>query len=555
MGRGGDRMMRYAAALDPKRRPHAASRWRAVAGAIVLFLSACAGHRDTVEPHAEHTLPPVATRLFTVAYDQIAERYVQYVSLGTLTDAGLSNLGKLDAKFEVRRRGGKLELRENGVEIAALDLPAREDDARRWAQVMVAALDAGRVHSPALRAAPPEALYQAVFDGVLGQLDPYSRYSGQEMARESRASRDGFGGIGITIDADSGDVRVASVIEGSPAARSGLAVDDRITHVDGESIAGLPTRDVVRRLRGPIGRTVNVIVLRAGRAEPTHVAITRTLIVPPTVAYKRDGNVAHIRLSGFNHRTTDILAAQIKAAMNEIGPNIEGVILDLRGNLGGLLDQAISVSDLFLPGGQIVSTRGRHRASAQFSDASPGDLAETIPLVVLVNGGSASASEIVAAALQDNSRAVVIGSTSFGKGSVQTVVSLPNEGELVLTWARFYAPSGYPLQDLGILPAVCTSGATASAAEILDAIRAGRLADVKAMAKWRAADHNDKAGLKALREICAPEARERDVDVEVARALLSDRPLYARALQSVQLAARRPGAAGSGYRGPVARGQ
>jgi len=512
---------------------------RALAVALFLALSACGGHRETATTvSSDVSLPPVATRVFTVAYDQINERYVRPVSLPALTNAGLRNLKKLDADFDVRPHGNKLELWQGDTLIGALDLPAREDDPRRWAMLTVAALDTGRAHSPALRNATPETLYQTVLDGVLSQLDPYSRYAGQEAARESRANRDGFGGIGITIDTQNGGIRIANVLNGSPAARSGLRVDDEITHIDNTPTTGLEPRDVVRRLRGPIGKPVDVTVMRPGQARPFTVTLMRALIVVPTVTYRRDGNIAYIKVSGFNHRTTDALSSQIKAAIVEIGPDLAGIVLDLRGNLGGLLDQAISVADLFLPGGQIVSPRGRHRASAQSSDAGPGDVGENIPLVVLVNGSSASASEIVAAALQDNSRAVVVGSTSFGKGSVQTVIALPNDGELVLTWARFHAPSGYPLQDLGVLPAVCTSGEATTAGEIVERVRSGRITPPDMMARWRAANHDDLEGLKRLRETCAPENRERDIDLEVARRLLGDRVLYTRTLQSVQLAAK-----------------
>lgn len=504
---------------------------------LFLFLSACAGYRDTESPASADALPPLATRLFTVAYGQINDRYVQPVSLSALNDAGLESVKKLDNNFDIRHQGRILEVREAGEPIAVLNLPEREDDPYRWAAVTVAALDAGRARSPALRASDPEALYQAVFDGVLTQLDPYSRYASRDAARDSRASRDGFGGVGITIDTEGGDVRIANVMPNSPASRSGLAPDDRITHIDGVSLTDMPQREIVQRLRGPIGRTVDITIARPNQIQPITVSITRALVVPPTVTYRRDGDIAYIRLSGFNHRTADLLARQIKAAQADIGPAMEGIILDMRGNLGGLLDQAISVSDLFLSSGQIVSTRGRHRASIQASEAVPGDIAETVPLVVLVNGSSASAAEIVAAALQDNSRAIVVGTTSFGKGSVQNVISLPNEGELVLTWARFYSPSGYPLQDLGILPAICTSG-VADPNAVVDMVRRGRLTPPSTMLRWRAADHDDREGLKKLREICTPETRERDVDVDVARRLLADRQLYARTLQSAQLAAK-----------------
>lgn len=510
----------------------------ALVPASLLLLSACGGYRES-RPPSEYAMPPLASRLFTVAYDQISERYVQSVQLSVLTRAGVANLSRLDPKFEAVETGRQLELRENGIPVGILALPSREDDTRRWALFTVAALDMSRTHSPVLRESPPESLYQAIFDGALAKLDGYSRYSGQEAARESRASRDGFGGIGITIDTESGDVRVASIMPNSPAARSAMKVDDRISHVDGESVMGLPAREIVRRLRGPIGRTVNLTLRRAGARDPIAVTLARSLIVPPTVTYRREGNIAHIKLTGFNHRTTDSLAGQLKTAMSEIGPDLAGIILDLRGNLGGLLDQAISVADLFLPHGQIVSTRGRHRASAQSSDAVPGDPGEGVPLVVLVNGSSASASEIVAAALQDNSRAVVVGTTSYGKGSVQTVIPLPNDGELVLTWARFHAPSGYPLQDLGVLPSVCTSGSERSAQAIAEGIRQGGVVQQPAaVLRWRAANHDNLEELKRLRDLCPAETRERDIDLDVARSLLRDKSLYAQALRSVQIAAK-----------------
>jgi carboxyl-terminal processing protease len=401
----------------------------------------------------------------------------------------------------------------------------------------VAAIEAGRDSSSALQKAETETIYQTVVEGALTKLDTYSRYSSRDAAREARASRDGFGGIGITIDAKEGKVRVVSVIEDTPASRGGIKVDDTIVSIDGASTAGLETRDVVRKLRGPIGNAVNIGLSRTGQEALVPVVITRALIVPPSVTYRREGNIAYVRLLGFNQRTTDALADSVRRAKREIGSDLAGVILDLRGNLGGLLDQAISVSDFFLTDGEIVSTRGRHRASGQVSRASRGDAGEGIPLVVLVNGASASASEIVAAALQDNGRAIVIGTATFGKGSVQTVIPMPNEGELILTWARFHAPSGYPIADLGVMPAICTSGEE-PVGTYLQSVRNGRLTEAATVASWRAADHSDMARLKSLRAICAPETKERDVELEVAKQLLGDSGLYARVLQSAVSTAR-----------------
>jgi carboxyl-terminal processing protease len=316
-----------------------------------------------------------------------------------------------------------------------------------------------------------------------------------------------------------------------------MKADDVIVAIDGEPIAGLETRDIVRRLRGPIGAAVAVTVARAGAIAPLSLTLTRALIIPPSISYRREGGIAVVKLMQFNQRTTEALHEALRRAEQEIGADLAGVVLDMRGNLGGLLDQAISVADTFLPEGQIVSTRGRHRSSGQTSYAGRGDLGERLPLVVLVNGASASASEIVAAALQDNGRAVIVGTATFGKGSVQTVIPMPNEGELILTWARFHAPSGYPIADLGVMPTVCTSGSQ-SAETYLAAVRDGRVTPAATVADWRAADHSNNARLKELRNLCAPETKERDTDLEIARALLDDRALYARTLQQATLTAK-----------------
>ncbi|MBI3710697.1 MAG: PDZ domain-containing protein [Proteobacteria bacterium] len=513
------------------------SRWRALAAALVLFAAGCAGIRESAAPDVAEALSPVAMRFFTVAYDQIADKYIQPVKPASLAEAGLANLRKMDAKLNVTRTGDSIEVKFGDELIDTVSVP-RRDDAQSWGELTVAVLETGRRHSTALQLASMESLYQTVIDGALSGLDPYSRYAGQEAARESRASRDGFGGVGITIDAEGGDVRITMVMTDSPAARGDLRVDDRITHIEGQSTGGMDARDVVRKLRGPIGKPVHVQVSREGLPQPLYIAMTRALIVPQTVAYRRDGNIGYIRLSGFNHQTADKLTDAVRAAKREIGPELRGIVLDLRGNLGGLLDQAISVSDVFLAEGQIVSTRGRHRASGQVNEASRGDIGESIPLVLLVNGASASAAEIVAAALQDHGRAIVIGSATFGKGSVQTIIGMPNDGELVLTWARFHAPSGYPLQDLGIMPTICTSGAPDDAPKLLDAVRHGSITSAAAFADWRRADHADTARIKQLRAQCAPETKERASDLQLARELLADRTLYSVALQSVQVATR-----------------
>ena len=511
--------------------------------ALLLLISACNGSRVEIvrQSNSPYAMPQEATRFFTFAYDQIADKYLQEVKMGDLADRGIANLKKLDSAFEAQSAGDRVDIRYNGATLGSFERPADSGDSFRWGQLTVKAIEAGRQQSQALRDADSELLYKTVVDGALSQLDRFSRYTPAAAARDDRANRDGFSGIGVTIDTKDGKFRISSVIEDAPAARQGVRLDDMLQTVDGVPVEGLEAADVVGRLRGRDGQPVRITVTRGEAPTPITFTILRARVVPPTVVYKRIGNVAHIRLTSFNQNSTESLTDAVRRAKREMGPSLDGVVLDLRGNLGGLLDQAISVSDLFLADGAIVSTRGRHRASSGVNTAQRGDIGEDVPLVVLINGNSASASEIVSAALEDNGRAILIGTTSFGKGSVQTVIQTPNQGELIVTWARFYSPTGYPIADLGVMPSLCTSGGAKTANAYIDTLRQGQIAaSPAALAAWRGADHNDMTGIKELRSHCPAETRDRDVDLEVAQRLLTDHPLYAQVLQSQLLSAQAP---------------
>lgn len=503
---------------------------------VLLFVTACAGAREYAHPDSANALPSGSTRFFATAYDQIYEKYIKPVQLRDVAQDGFDNLHtKLDPKFAVTRDGDHYDVAYDNVTLASYKRP-KDDDGYGWGEMTVAAIDVGRDHSEAMRAADSEKIYQTMIQGMLSHLDMYSRYAGRVAATEQRASRDGFGGIGITIEDKDHKVRVSSVMDDTPAARSGLHQGDDIVQIDDEFTAKLTTADVVDRLRGAVGAPVRLTVARSGTAAPLELSMVRALIVPPSVIYKRIGDTAYVHLLTFNSETGEALTAAVRRARREIGPDMDGMVLDLRGNLGGLLDQAVATADLFLSDGAIVSTRGRHPASAQASFAGKGQIGEGIPLVVLVNGASASASEIVAAALQDNGRAVVVGTATYGKGTVQTVIPMPNDGELILTWARFFSPSGYPIADLGVMPMVCTTP-TQPASFYVNEVRNGQATSAATMVKWRSADHDDMAGLKQLRSMCPPDVHEHDADLDVARALLTDRKLYARALSTVTLSA------------------
>jgi carboxyl-terminal processing protease len=250
---------------------------------------------------------------------------------------------------------------------------------------------------------------------------------------------------------ENGLVKVVSPIDDTPAYRAGIEAGDLITHLDSEPVMGLTLNDAVEKMRGPIKTDIKLTIRRTGR-EPFDVSITRDVIKITSVRSRTEGKIGYLRITTFNEQTSPGLAAAIKKRKEDIGEELIGYVLDLRNNPGGLLDQAIEVSDSFLDQGEIVSTRGRDPNDAQRYNARPGDLAEGLPVVVLINGGSASASEIVAGALQDHRRAIVLGTTSFGKGSVQTIIPLSGNGAMRLTTARYYTPSGRSIQGTGIDP-------------------------------------------------------------------------------------------------------
>ncbi len=298
-------------------------------------------------------------------------------------------------------------------------------------------------------------LIEAAIDGMLTSLDPHSSYLSPDDAAAMRVQTRGeFGGLGIEVTQEEGFVKVVSPIDGTPADAAGVIAGDFITAVDGESVLGLTLDDAVKLMRGPKGSEIVITIVREGEQEPFDLSLTRDTIPLIAARARTEGDTVVLRVTTFNEQTYPNMKDGLEEQIEEAGgiDNINGIVLDLRNNPGGLLNQAIKVSDAFLEEGEIVSTRGRDTRDSDRANASAGDLAEGKPIVVLINGGSASASEIVAGALQDHERAIVIGTKSFGKGSVQTVMALRGEGAMRLTTARYYTPSGRSIQALGISP-------------------------------------------------------------------------------------------------------
>ena len=298
-------------------------------------------------------------------------------------------------------------------------------------------------------------LIEAAINGMLTSLDPHSSYLSPDDAAEMREQTRGeFGGLGIEVTQEDGWVRVIAPMDGTPADRAGMQTGDYITHVNGESLLGLTLSESVELMKGPVGSEIIITVVRDTEDEPFDVSIIRDIIKLTAVRTRAEGNTVVMRVSTFNDQTYPNLEDGLRETVAELGgiENVDGFVLDLRNNPGGLLNQAIKVSDAFLNAGEIVSTRGRDPQDGDRFNATDGDLAQGKPIVVLINGGSASASEIVAGALQDHRRAIIVGTKSFGKGSVQTVMPLRSDGAMRLTTARYYTPSGRSIQALGVSP-------------------------------------------------------------------------------------------------------
>lgn len=311
-----------------------------------------------------------------------------------------------------------------------------------------------RVRSQYVEEVDEAELIESAINGMLTSLDPHSSYLAPKSFEDMRVQTKGeFGGLGIEVTMEDGFVKVVAPIDDTPAAKAGMQAGDFITHLDGESVLGLTLSDAVERMRGKVGEELNITVVREGEDEPFDVTLVRDVIKIRAVRARLEGDIGVLRITTFNEQTYDNLKLGIEQVKEEIGDReITGYVIDLRNNPGGLLNQAISVSDAFLEKGEIVSTRGRDPQDSERHNAEPGDLTDGKPLVVLINQGSASASEIVAGALQDHRRAIILGAKSFGKGSVQTIMPLSGQGAMRLTTARYYTPSGRSIQALGIEP-------------------------------------------------------------------------------------------------------
>jgi carboxyl-terminal processing protease len=357
-------------------------------------------------------------------------------------------------------------------------------------------------------------LIQAAINGMLQSLDPHSGYLPPDDFDDMRVQTRGeFGGLGIEVTQENGFVKVVAPIDGTPADRAGIMPNDLITHVDGDSVLGLTLNEAVDMMRGPVGSSITITVLRDGETEPFDVDITRETITIQAVRSRLEDDAVVLRLTTFNEQTFPNLEAQIAERVEEAGgiDNVAGFVIDLRNNPGGLLDQAIRVTDAFLDSGEIVSTRGRDPRDADRYNATEGDLTGGKPIVVLINGGSASASEIVAGALQDHRRAIVVGTQSFGKGSVQTIIPVQRQGAMRLTTARYYTPSGRSIQALGVAPDVLVEQRTPEEVAELDEDETQVIPPLRSESQLRGTLRNDWLTDEQREQLEAEQARKEEI--------------------------------------------
>jgi carboxyl-terminal processing protease len=333
-----------------------------------------------------------------------------------------------------------------------------------------------RVRTDYVEGTEDRKLIEDAINGMLTSLDPHSSYMPPKSFRDMQVQTRGeFGGLGIEVTMENGFVKVVSPIDETPAARAGLRPGDFVTHIDNEAVLGLTLQEAVEKMRGPVNSNIKLMIRRGG-GDPFEVTLTRAVIRVQSVRSRVEGELGYVRITSFTEQTESGLKNAIDRIRQQAGNKLKGLVLDMRNNPGGLLDQAIAVSDAFLDKGEIVSTRGRRNDEAQRFNAKPGDLLNGLPIVVLINGGSASASEIVAGALQDHRRAILLGTRSFGKGSVQTIIPMGNQGAIRLTTARYYTPSGRSIQAQGIDPDIVVEPARL---EKVDQPRARRESDLR----------------------------------------------------------------------------
>ncbi len=464
--------------------------------------------------------------LQTEAIDFMVPRALEAVTSAQLTTWGLGGLTSLDTALTAVVRDSQIQLLVRGR--AAFEVGVRGTDATAWSQASARIVAAGYAASPALRQAGQPGVTKALFDEMLAHLDPYSRYIPPIDTVGDRDRRAGHAGIGVTLTQHGRVVSVRDVVIGSPGALAGIVPGDVIQWVNGRTARGKDSGFVDAMLSGPEGTEFRMGWLRRDGTS-RGATLTRVMIPPETVFPRRSGDVTIIQITGFTQTTDQHVVQVLRDNLRGKEP-ATGIILDLRGNRGGLLRSAVETANMFLSGGVVVRSAGRAPETNRIWMANGGEFATGVPMAVLVDAGTASAAEVLAAALADRGRAVVIGSSTFGKGVVQTIDPLPDGGELFLTWSRLLAPKGWPIQSLGVLPQICTSLGDDAVRLQLASLASGVLSMDSALRAHRAARAPVTPNqIVAIREHC-PAADPRLDDVAVAQSLIENPESYTAAL-------------------------
>ncbi|HET6605702.1 MAG TPA: S41 family peptidase [Rhodopila sp.] len=465
--------------------------------------------------------------VYTEALGFIAPRILDPVPISQLTVWGLRGLTSLDPALQVETADSRLRLTRRGQTVS--DRPApKEDAAGPWAKAAVELTAAGYEVSQPLRRAGAQGLIQCFFDEMFSHIDIYSRYVPPVEAGADRASRAGRAGLGIEVSPRGTLTVIRSVVRDSPAAIAGIRPGEILMAVDGQRTTDQDIPTIMAMLSGEEGTEVT-LTLRGRDGKARDLQLIRAMVPPETVFARRSEDVLVLKVTGFSNSTASHIALSVQDAMADPKPVI-GIVLDLRDNRGGLLRQAVTAADEFLPAGLIAVTTGRDPDANHIWRSAEGELAENVPLVILVDGHTASAAEILAAALADRGRAVVVGSSTVGKGLVQTIDPMPDGGELFVTWSRVLAPLGWPIQGLGVLPQVCTSLGDGALSRQLASLSTGFQPMSAAIRRSRAARVPVSASEELEIRAPCPAAAARPADLDAARALVANPAAYAAAL-------------------------
>ena len=497
--------------------------------ASLLVLNACSGsqvpltHKIADEMRVSLPRDEVSSVLASGFYS-ISERALTPVSVRALGLEGMRGLATIDPEVSIEEKHGVITVKYGDNFVKAVVEPM-DHDSESWADAVYEVLQCVWPYSEDIAATRSERIYEAVFDAALANLDIFSRYAGKQEAESHRDRRDGYGGVDMSLNKIDERFFVQRVGRDGPAYEGGVRKGDMILTVDGEPVIGKTLHDVAELLRGKIQTEMIVEVERPSTGITQKLFLWRELVIQQTVWSTFEDGVMNVKISSFNEKTVSALSQDVQDMALMHGKRFKGIVLDLRGNPGGLLKKAVQVADLFIAGGRLISTQGRHPDSFETYEADLIDVSQGRPIVVLLNGKSASASEIVAAALQDRGRAVVVGSSSYGKGTVQSVQRLPNDGEITVTWSRLIAPSGYAFHGLGVRPSICTSG-------VKDVKHRGPALwendGASLMKSWRKVAIGDRLGRKNLRSTCPPERLKKRIDSQIANNVILDPALYLR---------------------------